>query len=304
MGGRSTEREVSLASGREVKKYLNPERYEVSVFDLSTDLALLVNQASDLDVVFPALHGALGEDGTVQGLLDLLSLPYVGSGVLASAMCMDKKVAKDIYRINGLPVARDFLVEKNQELSKAVSDVDKELGFPVVVKPVNQGSSVGLTIADNEQELAESLKEAFKFGGKALIEQYIKGRELTCAVIGNSEPRALPPIEISPGIGHEFFDYQAKYEPDQALEICPAPLSRVDFEKIRYLSVMAHQKLGCRGMSRSDFILSDDGIFYILETNTLPGFTSNSLLPKAAFAAGIDFPSLLDELVRLALEPN
>lgn len=302
MGGRSTEREVSLASGREILDNLNPDRYEVATFDPAAELSRLVAEVKNFDVAFPALHGPYGEDGTIQGLLDLLELPYVGSGVLASALCMDKNATKAIYRSSGLPVSKDLLSNRGKDPYSEADRAARLLGLPVVVKPLNQGSSVGLTIAQDRDAAARALEDAWRLYPVAMLERYVPGRELTCAVLGNSDCRALPPIEIVPGEGHGFFDYQAKYVPGQAQEICPAPLSGAETGEICWLAVKAHQALGCRGLSRTDFILDVHGAFHLLETNTLPGFTSNSLLPKAAKAAGMGFPALLDELIRLALE--
>jgi D-alanine-D-alanine ligase len=302
MGGRSSEREVSLASGLEIFKHLDPARYVVTRFDPATDLVALVEKAKSFDVAFPALHGPLGEDGTIQGLLELLGLPYVGSGVLASALCMDKSATKDVYRSKGLPVAKDALARSSQDPLAAAEAALERLGSPVVVKPLNQGSSVGLTIASDPAAAAAARNEARALYPVALIEQHIQGRELTCAVLGNADSRALPPIEIVPAEGHRFFDYQAKYEPGQAQEICPARLTPAETAKVSELAELSHLALGCRGLSRTDMILDGQGAFYLLETNTLPGFTPNSLLPTAAAAAGFKFDELLYELIKLALE--
>jgi D-alanine-D-alanine ligase len=302
MGGRSSEREVSLASGREVLNYLNPDRYAVESLDPATDLGVLVSRASEFDVAFPALHGPLGEDGTIQGLLELLSIPYVGSAVLSSALCMDKAATKSVYRASNLPVASDMVVSKGSDPGLWAKKAVEAFGSPVVVKPLNQGSSVGLTIASDWTEAAKALDEAWKLYPAALIESYVSGRELTVAVLGNRECRALPPIEIVPGSDHKFFDYVAKYTPGQAQEICPARLTPEETRKVSDLAVAAHKALSCRGLSRTDFMLSEKGDFVLLETNTLPGMTSNSLLPKAAAAAGLPFGALLDELISLALE--
>lgn len=302
LGGRSSEREVSLASGKEILNHLFEARYGVGTFDPATDLEALVAQSKTFDVAFPALHGPLGEDGTIQGLLELLGLPYVGSGVLSSALCMDKSATKDVYRAKGLPVASDTLAPSSDDPGQAAERALGLLGTPVVVKPLNQGSSVGLTIASDKDEAAKALEDAWRLYPVALIEKYIQGRELTCAVLGNADCRALPPIEIVPAEGHRFFDYDAKYVPGHAQEICPAPLTPAETEAVSDLAVRAHKALGCRGLSRTDFILDPSGAFFLLETNTLPGFTTNSLLPRASRAAGMEFGALVDELIRLALE--
>ncbi|MDR1577728.1 MAG: D-alanine--D-alanine ligase [Deltaproteobacteria bacterium] len=301
MGGHSSEREVSLASGQNVLAWLDPERYQVDAFDPAVDLARLVEAAPNIDVVWPVLHGAAGEDGSIQGLLSLLSLPFVGSGILASAICLDKRMAKIVYRRNGLPVAADYICDSSIPLLEQISKIGQTLGFPVVIKPMDQGSSVGLTIAGSEQEASLALQEALKFSKEALAEKFLAGRELTVAVLGNDTLRALPPVEIIPGEGHGFFDYEAKYTPGQAQEICPANLTKEETLTVQSLALRAHQAVGCRGLSRTDFIYSE-GTFFLLETNTMPGLTENSLLPKAALADGLSFPALLDTLIDLALD--
>jgi D-alanine-D-alanine ligase len=302
MGGQSSEREVSLSSGKEVLANLDPDRYDVTVFDPATDLAKLVAGAKDFDLAFPILHGRYGEDGSIQGLLDLLKIPYVGSGVLSSAMCMDKKMTKDLMRFHGLTVTTELMGRKGQDPYLLVNKAMEHYGFPMVVQPVTQGSSVGLTIAKSEAEAIKALRIAWELDDRAMIERFIAGRELTCAVLGNLQARAFPPIEIKPAEGHVFFDYEAKYEPGQAEEICPAEISEKETIGVKNLAIAAHRAMGCRGISRTDFILDTRGIFYILEVNTLPGMTKNSLVPKAAAAAGCPFPLLLDELIKLAFE--
>ncbi|MDR1041547.1 MAG: D-alanine--D-alanine ligase [Deltaproteobacteria bacterium] len=302
-GGSSSEREVSLASGREVLANLDPDRYEVSVYDPAVDLERLVRDAPGLNVAFPALHGLYGEDGAVQGLLTLLGLPFVGSGVKASALCMDKRISKEFYRLSGLPVAPDaYAVRDGAGAAAEAARIYGELGLPLVVKPLDHGSSVGMALARTPQGLAEALEGAWAHSATAMAERYLQGREYTVAVLGNRELTALPPVEIVPGPGHNFFDYGAKYSEGECREICPCDLGPAEDRAARSLAVLAHRALGCRGLSRTDFILSG-GAFTLLETNTLPGLTPQSLLPKAARAHGLSFPQLLDRLVELALEP-
>jgi D-alanine-D-alanine ligase len=301
MGGASTEREVSLASGKNILARLDKERYAVSVFDPAVDLARLVQEAPNLDVAFPALHGAAGEDGSIQGLLSLLNLPFVGSGVLASAICLDKNLTKDVYRKRSLPVIVDRLCARGESVDQLAKDLETSLGLPLVVKPLDQGSSVGLSIAKTSLDIVDALTTAFKFAKEALVEKFVPGRELTVGVLGNERLKALPPVEIIPAQNHEFFDYAAKYTPGEAQEICPASLTPTETAEVQRLAVTAHEALGCRGLSRTDFILSQ-GTFYLLETNTLPGFTENSLLPKAALAAGLSFTELLSVLIDLAFD--
>ncbi|MDR2460217.1 MAG: D-alanine--D-alanine ligase [Deltaproteobacteria bacterium] len=306
-GGKSTEREVSLASGKEILAHLDPKRYRVSLYDPRDDLARLLNDAPQLDVAFPALHGLYGEDGSVQGFLTLLGLPYVGSGILSSALAIDKRITKDLYRSANLPVARDLVLNRaaiqGSDRKYDILQILGDLKLPLVVKPINQGSSVGLSIVKTKEELTLALDLAFKYGADVMLESYLEGREYTVAVIGNSHPIALPPIEIIPAEGHGFFDYSAKYDPGECQEICPCDLPAKETEEVSSLALKAHRLLGCRGLSRTDFILVDE-VFYLLETNTLPGLTSQSLVPKAAKAYGLSFAALLDRLIELALEPN
>ncbi|MDR1081069.1 MAG: D-alanine--D-alanine ligase [Deltaproteobacteria bacterium] len=302
-GGTSSEREVSLASGMEVAAALDPSRYEILRFDPATDLEALVRESPGLDVAFPALHGHRGEDGALQGMLAMLGVPCVGSGVLASALAMDKRMSKDIYRLRGLPVAADDFAERGGAGARAeAARISGGLGLPAVVKPLDHGSSVGMALARTPGELESALEGAWKHSPVAMAERYLAGREYTVAVLGNGNPAALPPIEIVPGPGHPFFDYGAKYLEGECREIVPCDLGPAEDREIRRLALLAHAALGCRGLSRTDFILSG-GTFHLLETNTLPGLTPQSLLPKAARAHGLSFAELLDILVDLALEP-
>ncbi|MDR1038228.1 MAG: D-alanine--D-alanine ligase [Deltaproteobacteria bacterium] len=302
-GGTSSEREVSLASGKEVVAGLDPARYEIHRFDPATDLEALVREAPALDVAFPALHGLHGEDGSLQGLLAMLGVPCVGSGVLASALAMDKRMSKDIYRLRGLPVAPDAYASRNGAGAVAeAARIAGGLGFPCVVKPLDHGSSVGMALVSTQAELETALAGAWRHSPVAMAERYLEGREYSVAVVGNRELTSFPPIEIVPGPGHPFFDYGAKYLEGECREIVPCDLGPEEDREVRRLAVTAHGALGCRGLSRTDFILCG-GIFHLLETNTLPGLTPQSLLPKAARAHGLTFPGLLDLLVALAMEP-
>lgn len=305
MGGKSREREVSLASGSEVLSHIDRDRHEVVVYDPATDLVRLAEDADKLDVAFLAVHGPLGEDGSLQGFCEMIGLPYTGSGVLSSAMAINKEFSKRIYRESGLPVAPDLVVTKSAhpDLADTAEMALHTFGSPVVIKPLRQGSSVGLAIVENEKDMIEALRASFDIEGAALLEKYLPGRELTCAVLGNDRLAALPPIEIIPADGHRFFDYSAKYEPGQSQEICPADVPAETAWEVRRLAISAHKALGCRGLSRTDMIFSN-GQTYILETNTLPGMTSGSLLPKAVKAFGMSFTSLITYLVDLALEPE
>ncbi len=298
-GGISSEREVSLNSGDQVFAALDKEKYRVIRYDPKNEISRLVADAKTVDVALVILHGPYGEDGTVQGLLDLIGIPYQGAGVLGSAAAMNKLASKHLYAQCGLPVPPYRTVRAGDSF-----DADRclsELGLPVVVKPVAAGSSVGMTIVRGADALQPALQAAFDFDRHALVEAFIEGTEVTGAVIGNDRPQALPLIEIIPGKDHEFFDYTAKYTPGATQEICPARIDAAMTEKAQKYAIKAHEALFCRGYSRTDMILRGDALF-VLETNTIPGFTSTSLFPQAAAAAGMDFSRLLDRLIELALE--
>jgi D-alanine-D-alanine ligase len=267
-------------------------------YDPKTDLPRLVAEADDIDVALVILHGPFGEDGTVQGLLDLLGIPYQGAGVLGSAAAMNKLAAKRLYAQCGLPVPayRVIDTESGFDADACIADI----GLPLVVKPVAAGSSVGMTIVRDASALKPAVQSAFAFDRQVLAEAFVDGVEVTGGVIGNDDVEALPLIEIIPGEGHEFFDYAAKYTPGATQEICPARIDADLTEKAQRYAVEAHMALFCRGYSRTDMILKD-GEFYVLETNTIPGMTQTSLFPQAAAAAGMDFTRLLDRLIELAL---
>lgn len=298
-GGTSSEREVSLNSGRQVYEALDKSRYDVLRYDPKTDLARLVAEAGRIDAALIILHGANGEDGTVQGLLDLLNIPYQGSGVLGSAVAMNKLAAKRLYEHAGLPIPDYAVVGRGTPVDPEA--LAGRLGLPLVVKPVVGGSSVGIGIARSLAELKAALGLALEHDAQALVEAYIDGVEITGSVVGNEELEALPIIEIIPAAGHAFFDYHAKYTPGACEEICPARIDAELTEKAQALSMAAHRALFCRGYSRTDLILKGREMF-ILETNTIPGMTATSLLPRAAQAAGISFGRLLDRLIALSLE--
>jgi D-alanine-D-alanine ligase len=298
-GGLSNEREISLKSGGEVQQALNPDRYQVSVYDLKDGLSPLVADASRIDMALIILHGRLGEDGTVQGLLELLGIPYQGSGVLGSAIAMNKRLTKALYRLEGLPVAQDRVIRQGSPL--AIKSVVEELGWPIVVKPNSEGSSIGVRMAKDLKELCAFIDKAFALDKEVLLEEYIMGREITAGVIGNQSLKALPLVEIIPAEEHEFFNYEAKYQEKASQEICPAELPESITRLAQEYALRAHKALNLRGYSRTDMILRGEEIV-LLETNTIPGMTQTSLLPLAARAAGMDFSTLLDRLIELALE--
>jgi len=298
-GGISSERDVSIASGNQVYEALDRDKYEVIRYDPKTDLPQLIQDAPKIDAALIILHGPYGEDGTVQGLLDLLYIPYQGSGVLGSAIAMNKLVSKQLYEKAGLPVAPYMTFDSIDAIDKlAVVD---QLGMPLVIKPVTSGSSIGLSIVKSEDNLNDALEMAFAEDREVMIESYVKGVELTGGVVGNKELQALPIIEIIPGEDFEFFDYTAKYTPGASEEICPARIDDTMTQKAQTYAKTAHRALFCKGYSRTDMILTDREI-YVLETNTIPGMTPTSLLPQAAAAAGISFSRLLDKLIELSLE--
>jgi D-alanine-D-alanine ligase len=298
-GGVSGEREVSLKGAAGVEKALDPEKYEVVRFDPATDLPLIAAQAKEIDVAFILLHGIHGEDGTMQGFLDLLGIPYQGAGVLGSALAMDKNLAKTMYRLHGLPVA-PWEMAGREDIENPARLLEG-LQLPLVVKPVRQGSSIGMSIVREASALSPALAKAFAHDRQVMVEQYIKGREITVGVIGNDLPVALPLVEIIPDSKYEFFDYEAKYQPGATREVCPAQVSGEIRDKAQQYGLTAHRALQLRGYSRTDMIVSGDEV-YLLETNTIPGMTPTSLLPQAAAACGMPFPALLDRLIELALE--
>jgi D-alanine-D-alanine ligase len=299
-GGASTEREVSLAGAVGFEEAINQDKYELSRYDPKTDLGLLARDAGSIDVAFILLHGTYGEDGTVQGYLDLLGIPYQGSDVLGSALAMDKNMAKILYRLNGLPVAEwEMAVTADMENPKRLLET---LKFPLVIKPVREGSSLGMSVARNIEELKEGIGLAFGHDSQVMVEQFVKGREITVGVLGNDDLVPLPLIEIIPGDEFTFFDYEAKYQEGASQEICPADVDATIAEKAQEFAVAAHNALQLRGYSRTDMMLTADGSLYILETNTIPGMTLTSLLPQAANEHGLNFSELIDKLLQLALE--
>ena len=328
MGGKSEERDISLVTGKAILAGLDPARYDAYPVDSArigaeslgpATLALpaqgsgderiveLVALASIVtrngrrapDVVFIALHGRFGEDGTVQGLLELLGLPYVGSGVLASALAMNKIMARKVFEAEGIPVPRAVAARRNDDFEAVADRCEGEIGYPLIVKPNEQGSTIGMEIARDRGELIHAVRLAAEYDRDILIEQLVRGVEITAGVLGNDEPEVLPLVEIVPASG--FYDYDAKYTPGATEKIVPARIPADKYELAQDYARRAHLMLGCRGMSRADMIVTDAAVC-MLEVNTIPGMTPTSLLPKAAQAAGIEFPDLLDRLVGYALE--
>ena len=297
-GGTSGEREISIASGKGAKGALEEAGFAVDWIDPANkeDLKRLIEEP--YDVAFLCLHGRNGEDGVMQGMLELIGLPYTCSGVLASATAMDKARSKVFYELDGLPTPPSVTLTKKQQYD--ADAIAEEIGVPCVVKPATEGSTLGIEIIEDAAELAGAIERAFGFDDIVLVERFVAGKEITVAVLGNDKPEALPIIEIVPK--GEFYDFESKYAPGGSQHICPAPLDEELTAKINEYAARAHRALGCRGVSRSDFIIDGEGVPWILETNTVPGMTATSLLPDAARAAGVAFPDLCTKLIELALE--
>lgn len=254
-----------------------------------------------LDVIFPVLHGTMGEDGTVQGLLKLTNIPFVGAGVLGSAVGMDKDVMKRLFREAGLPTAEFITVHQHKRSQWSYEAVVQKLKSPFFVKPANAGSSVGISKVKSKADFEKALDEAFLFDTKILIEEFVVGREIEVAVLGNENPKASIPGEILPH--HEFYSYDAKYIDDHGASTeVPAKLSKEEIAKVQVLAVKSFEILCCEGMARVDFFLKENGEFYVNEINTIPGFTSISMYPKMWQASGISYPDLIDRLIGLAME--
>lgn len=309
-GGTSAEREIALKTGAMIAKNLDPKKYEVELVDVDKDgnwIKILANKRDYFDLAFIALHGPMGEDGIIQGFLEALSIPYTGSGVLASALGMNKYCSRRIFQDRKLIVPQ-FIAIKKPEYQKSKSAVFgwvlNEMDIPCVVKPNNQGSSIGITIVKSRLTLEEGINLAFTYDDLILVEEYLDGLEVTASILGNSsQPEtliALPLIEIIPRQEYGYFSYEAKYIPDASEEIVPARLDQNITRRIQRDALTAYQTLDCKGFGRVDMILMGEKP-YILELNTIPGMTKTSLVPKAAKAYGLDFPGLLNRIIELAL---
>ena len=320
LGGRSSEREISLTSARSVIEALDPERYDVSEVEIGPDGRWELPRAAGLpelgsagetlpipvegnveplggfDVVFPVLHGPFGEDGTVQGLLELAGVPYVGAGVGASALCMDKDLFKSVMRDKGIPVAASVTARRGNR-----SRVENPFGFPVVVKPARLGSSVGITVAKTPEEFSRGVELAFEHDEKILVEEFLDGVEVECSVLGNEEPIASLPGEIVP-LASDWYDYEAKYAEGGMELIVPARVSEASARRVQELAVASFVASDCEGMARVDFFVRPNGDVVVNELNTIPGFTATSVYAKLFEASGIPYRELLDRLVELALE--
>ncbi|MBI2689397.1 MAG: D-alanine--D-alanine ligase [Acidobacteria bacterium] len=304
-GGRSGEHEISIRSAKSIIAALDRERYDIREIFITKDgvwepMPLLPQPGANagIDVVFPALHGTFGEDGTMQGLLELADLPYVGPGVLASALAMDKDMMKQVCRAHGLPVV-EFATQFRGHLDAAA--IEARFGYPVFVKPANLGSSVGVTKAKTREQLETALQAAAEFDTKIIIERAVNGREFECAVLGNATIEASVPCEILPS--REFYDYEDKYLLDKAVIELPAKLSAEETAEMRRLAVAACRACEVQGMSRVDFLMDGaTGQFFVNEVNTIPGFTSISMYPKMWEHTGVPYSQLLDRLISLAID--
>jgi len=295
MGGTSAEREVSLSTGRQILGALDESRYAIASLDTSDVPALLGALAAERPgVVVIALHGRGGEDGTVQGMLEVLGLPYTGSGVLASALAMDKAMCKRVLTGVGVLMPQDVTLRRGE--MPAAGDVP----LPCIVKPNAQGSTIGMAVVRDWAEMDAAVALAFRHDDTVLVEQFLAGTEITVPILGNGDLEILPIVEIVPRGG--FYDYEAKYTAGATDEIVPARIPDDVAAGARRIARLCHRTLGCRGMSRTDMIVTVSGEIYTLEINTIPGMTPTSLLPRSAQAAGYRFPQLLDRLISLALE--
>jgi len=332
-GGRSAEHEVSLISAQLVLKHLNQEKYQVSVLAIEKDGSLYPSEAASenlglnssgpvnfpsgkhwvsvlleldpaSDIVFPVLHGPFGEDGTVQGTLEVLNLPYVGAGVSASAVAMSKIHSKEILRGSGLPVLPSLSLVQTQwqeDAEESLKRIEEGLHYPLFVKPDNMGSSVGINKSRDRDELSKHIEVAFRYDDRVLVEEGIEAREFETAVLGNSQPEVSMVGEIIPS--REFYSYQAKYGDEDSQLLIPAPLSEEQVQQVRGLALKAFRALQLEGMARVDFLMDKEtGQLWVSEANTVPGFTKISMYPKLWEASGVGCPELLDRLIDLGLE--
>ena len=283
MGGLSEEREISLKTGAAILKALLEKGYNAVGIDAGRDIARVLLRKK-IEIAFIALHGRYGEDGCMQGLLEVMGIPYTGSGVKASALAMDKTAAKKVMLYHGVSTPVSCVYEEGQRLTVKV---------PLVVKPACQGSAIGVSIVKKESGLKAALSEASRFGGPVLVERYIEGRELTVSIL---DGRVLPIIEIRPKKG--FYDYTNKYTKGMTEFIVPAPVSKAAEKKVAKETLKAHEALGCKGAARVDVMLDSKGVPYVLEVNTIPGMTELSLFPRAAQAAGLDYPAVVEVMLK------
>lgn len=297
-GGPSVECEVSRVSGREVFSALTKSFEDVHLVELDSDIDRALRRLAP-DVVFPALHGPPGEDGTFQGMLEMMGIPYVGSGVKASAIAMDKIVAKQVFRAGGLPVAQDVVVMRAEGLAASVDRARRSLGETVVIKPSSQGSALGVMFAHDEDSLRTGIESAFTFDSRVLVEEKITGKEVTVGILERNGLEAFPAIEIRTP-EDTWYDYEHRYTPGQSEHIIPARLSDAQYARTMEVAKQAFLALGCRDLGRVDFVVPETGEPVVLEINTLPGMTPTSLYPDGACANGLSFVELMAYLVSRA----
>ena len=313
-GGKSSEHEVSIMSARSIYKNINRGKYRLHMIKIEksggwsylgeefdgdgAEISIGDLEKYNIDVVFPVLHGKFGEDGTIQGLFEIMGIPYVGSGVVGSAVCMDKCVAKLLFESVGIPKAAWVTVRKGEDRTR---EVESWLGFPCFVKPANAGSSVGVSKVKDIKELRAGIAAAFEHDDKVLVEKAIKGREIECSVMGNVNPVAAEVLgEIVPA--NEFYDYEAKYQNASSKLIIPADLPNKTAELIKEYAIQAYKTCECKGLARVDFFVTDGGRIYLNEINTMPGFTDISMYPKLWIESGLQYSDLIDKLIELARE--
>ena len=290
LGGLSGERDISIRTGEAILGALRGRGYDAAAIFVDRDIDLVLRQAH-IDVAFLALHGRYGEDGCIQGLLEVLGIPYTGSGVMASALAMNKAKAKEIFRLHNLPTAPSYISEADS--GEDIIENHGSFGFPVVVKPVGEGSSLGVRVARDELELEAAIEEAMRFDDDVIIERFIDGKEISVAVL---DGKPLGAIEIVPRRG--FYDFQNKYGTGRADYHLPARLSPERYRSVLRLAALAHDALGCEGATRVDLFASERGNEVLLEVNTLPGLTPTSLLPRIAAGAGLGFEDLVEEILK------
>ncbi|EAX46432.1 D-alanine--D-alanine ligase [Thermosinus carboxydivorans Nor1] len=300
MGGPSTEREVSLNTGKAILGALREKGYDAVGIDLDPPRFLEQLRENGVTFVFNAIHGKFGEDGALQGALDLLGIPYTGSGVLASALAMDKSISKRLFQAAGIPTPRAEIYTKADAKRNLVAEIMQKFPIPLVVKAAAQGSSIGVVIVEEESQVQAAVVEAFRYSDCIVVENFIKGKELTVAILGGEPLEVLPIIEIVPHSGR--YDYHSKYTKGTTDYIIPARIDDNAAERVRQVAVAAFNLLGCRGVARVDIMLDDDNNPYVLEVNTIPGMTATSLVPKAAAAAGISFADLCERILLIAKE--
>jgi D-alanine-D-alanine ligase len=302
-GGRSLERDISLLTGHRVVRALQAKGYRVTGLDVDESLVQRLEELRP-DGVFIAMHGKGGEDGTVQELLEILGLPYTGSGVLASIQAMDKVLAKHIFRAHGIPTpdfhAFNDAAFREMGAKDALPTIAVELGLPIVVKPAAQGSALGINFAAAERDLPMAMVSALSFDRKVLLERYVRGRELAVSILGDDPPRVLPIVEVVPDQTHEYYDFDSRYVVGESEFIVPAELDATTLAEVERVALATYRALGCRAFGRVDIILDDAGTPWVLELNTIPGLTETSTMPQAAAAAGIAFDDLVVAVMEAA----